>query len=51
MKTRIEAAKELLPVYNSYEVRPVKLTTIYRRIYRNEFGNWHLIGYAHDYTV
>lgn len=31
MKTRKEAARELWAIYCAYEVRPVKLATIYRR--------------------
>lgn len=50
MKTRIEAAKELHAIYNAMETRKVKLSTIYRRIYRIP-GGWHLIGRAHDYTA
>ena len=47
---KIEAAKEILRVYNSYECRKVKLTTILRKMYRD--GNvWRLCGHAHDYTV
>ena len=49
MKSRKEAARELYNIYNSYEVRPVKLATIYRRIYRDG-DNWKLVGYAHGYT-
>lgn len=48
--TRIEAAKELLSLYNSYEVRKVVLKTIYNRIFKDG-DNWRLIGYAHDYTA
>ncbi len=51
MKTRKQAAKELHTLYNAYEARKVKLSTIYRRIYRLSNGNWHLIGKAHDYTA
>lgn len=51
MKTRIQAAKELHALYNAMETRKVKLSTIYRRIYRIPGGNWHLIGRAHDYTA
>lgn len=51
MKTRMQAAKELLPYYNSMEVRKVKLSTIYRKIYRISNGNWHYIGVGYDYTV
>ena len=47
---RIEAARELLIIYNCYEVRHVKLSTIYRRIYKD--GDiWRLVGYAHNYMV
>ena len=46
----IEAARELLGIYNSYECRKVKLTTILRKMFRE--GNvWRLCGHAHDYTV
>lgn len=48
MKTRTEAARELWSIYNAYEARKCKYTTIYRRIFKQ--GNaWRLIGYAHDY--
>lgn len=50
MKTRKEAARELWAIYCAYEVRPVKLATIYRRIWFDG-SNWRLIGYAHDYTA
>ena len=47
---KIEAARELHAIYNSYEVRKVKLATILRKMYK--WGdNWRLCGYAHDYTV
>ena len=48
---RITAAKELLPLYNSMEVRKIKLSTIYKKIYRMSNGNWHCIGAGYDYTV
>jgi len=51
MKTRMQAAKELLPIYNSMEVRKVKLSTIYRKIHQLCNGNWHCIGAGYDYTV
>lgn len=51
MKTRKEAAVELMAIYNAMETRKVSLATIYRRIYRLPNGNWHLIGHAHDYTA
>lgn len=50
VKTRKEAARELWAIYCAYEVRPVKLATIYRRIWFDG-SNWRLIGYAHDYTA
>ncbi|MDY3936752.1 MAG: hypothetical protein SOZ07_08925 [Prevotella sp.] len=47
---KIDAAKELLAIYNSLECRKVKFTTILRKMYRD--GDvWRLCGYAHDYTV
>ena len=47
---KIEAARELHAIYNSYEVRKVKLATILRKMYK--WGdNWRLCGYAHDFTV
>lgn len=49
VKSRKEAAAELLHVYNKYEVRPVKLATIYRRIWWDGY-NWRLSARAHDYT-
>ena len=51
MKTRKDAAIELMAIYNAMEVRKVSFATIYRRIYRLPNGNWHLIGRAHDYTA
>ena len=50
MKTRIDAAKELLPLYNAMEVRKVKLTTIYRKLFKS--GNvWRCSGVGYDYTT
>lgn len=50
MKTRKQAAAELLVIYNALEVRPVSFKTIYNRIFKD--GNaWRLIGYAHNYTA
>lgn len=49
-KTRKQAAKELMAVYNHYEVRKVCLKTIYNRIYKDGDA-WRLVGYAHDYIV
>jgi hypothetical protein len=48
---RIEAAKEIQAIYNCYEIRKNSLKTIYNKIYKLKNGNWHLTGYAHDYTV
>lgn len=48
---RKQAAKELFDIQKCYEVKPLKLSTVYRKIYRLSNGNWHLIGKAHDYTV
>ena len=48
-KSRKDAARELCGVYNNYEVRPVKLATIYRRIWWDGY-HWRLNGYAHDYV-
>lgn len=50
MKTRKQAAAEILALYNAFEVRPVSFKTIYNRIFKNG-GAWRLIGYAHDYTA
>lgn len=50
MKTRTEAAKELLLIYNSMETRKVKLTTLRRKIYKS--GNvWRCCGAGYDYTI
>ncbi len=49
-KTRKQAARELWETYCAYEVRPVKLATIYRRIWFDGY-NWRLIGYAHNYIA
>ena len=51
MKTRMQAAKELNELYNSMEVRKNKLSTTYRKIYKLDNGNWHLIGHGYDYTA
>ena len=47
---RIEAAKRIHALYNSMEVRKVKLSTIYRHIVRidNDFYKYYGVGY--DYT-
>lgn len=50
METKINAAKKLLPVYNSMESKKVKLSTLYRRLYRS--GDvWRCSGVGYDYTV
>lgn len=50
MKTRTEAAKELLPIYNSMEVRKIKLTTLSRKMFKS--GNvWRCFGVGYDYTI
>ena len=47
---KIEAAKELLVVYNNYECRKIRLATILRKMFKD--GDlWRVMGYAHDYTV
>lgn len=50
MKTRTEAAKELLPIYNSMEVRKVKLTTLRRKLFKSG-GVWRCLGVGYDYTI
>lgn len=51
MATRIEAAKVLNELYNSYEYRKNKLSTTYKKIFLDTKNKtWRLIGYAHDYT-
>lgn len=49
-KTRAQAAQELYNIQKCYEVKPLKLATVYKKIYKR-FGAWHLIGKAHDYTA
>lgn len=50
MKTKKECAEMILNNWNCYEVRPVKLSTIMRKM--RLFGNvWRVIGNAHDYSV
>lgn len=52
MKTRKEAAKEILVLYNAMEVKKVKFATIYRKCYRNRItGNWCVCGRGYDYTA
>ena len=50
MKTRIQAAMELLPVYNSMEIRKIKLQTLCRKLHMVD-GNWRCSGVGYDYTV
>lgn len=48
---RKEAARELMGVWNNYEVRPIKFSTAYRWVFRNKCGFWQLNGHAHNYIV
>lgn len=48
--TRKQAAKELHAIQSNYEVKPLSLATVYRKIYKTG-KTWHLNGKAHDYTV
>lgn len=48
---KIDAAKELLEIYNLYEPRKVKLKTILNKMFKDrERGTWRVIGYQHDYS-
>lgn len=47
--TRKEAAQQLFDIQKCYEVKPLKLSTVYRKIYFLN-GSWHLIGKAHNYS-
>lgn len=47
---RTEAAKSLYECQKCYEARPLKYSTVYRKIYKCG-GLWHLNGHAHNYTV
>lgn len=47
---RKQAAKELYDIQKCYEVKPLKLSTVYRRIFKAG-GVWRLIGKAHDYSI
>lgn len=47
---RIEAAKELNDLFNSMEVRKNKLTTTYKKIWKDG-SIWRLTGVGYDYTV
>lgn len=49
--TRKQAARELMGVWNNYEVKPIKFSTAYRWVFRNKCGFWQLNGHAHDYIV
>lgn len=51
MKTKKECAQMILSDWNCYEVKPVKLSTIMRKMFKLSNGNWHVTGNAHDYTV
>lgn len=48
--TRKQAAMQLLPLYNSMEVRKVKLSTIMRKLWYDGC-NWRYNGVGYDYTV
>lgn len=48
--SRKEAALCLTQLYNSYEVKPLSARTIYKKIFMRN-GCWHLIGYAHNYSL
>ncbi len=50
MKTRKDAAIELLPLYNSLEVRKIKLSTLERKLFRGA-DVWRCYGVGYDYTV
>lgn len=50
-KTRKQAALELLPLYNSMEVKKVKLSTLYKKITKLENGCWHCEGAGYNYTI
>lgn len=50
-KTKKQATEELLPLYNSMEVRKIKFSTLYKKIYKIKNGNFHCIGIGYDYTV
>lgn len=50
--TRKEATRILNDIYNHYEVVGNKLSTTYRKIFKDErAGTWRLIGYAHNYNT
>jgi hypothetical protein len=50
MKTRRQAAMELLPLYNSMETRKITLGTLARKMYK--CGDcWRCCGVGYDYTV
>ena len=50
MKSKISAARELLPLYNSMEVRKIKLSTLSKKMYR--YGDvWRCSGVGYDYTA
>ena len=50
MKTRRQAATELLPLYNAMETRKIKLGSLIRKIYRCG-ESWRCSGVGYDYTV
>lgn len=50
METKINAAKKLLPVYNSLEVRKIKLSTLYRKL-RLDGDVYRMSGVGYDYSI
>lgn len=48
---RIEAAKRIHALYNSMEVRKVKLSTIYRHIVRVDDDFYKYYGVGYNYTA
>lgn len=49
-KTKFQAAQELLPIYNSMEVRKIKLQTLVRKMWHDGV-NYRCHGTGYDYTV
>lgn len=50
METKINAAKRLLPVYNSLEVRKIKLSTLYRKLWLDG-SVYRMSGVGYDYSI
>ena len=51
IKTKKEICEAALPIINSYEVKPIKLSTLYRHAYKDSNRNYKYIGKAHNYTL